>query len=480
MPKPAKDSRTAYVEALEELELLFTHARAPSEEASKTIVTARQRAASVIEAGGGNPEAIRSGLVLFAASVLNGLWLERDWDNNDLETLLGGIADLSGQPVEFVAVAVALRTLNDPAVLELPPAVAVEAQMGMLSTFGPLRSVSLWICGPGNRPRVLINRGPAPPSRRMRELARQALRGDEATPGVLQAVPVLRWQEPHAALVARAAANARHQCLACLRESARMLGPLLERQALLERSAARERWLVSASERLLTRLGLDLHDGPLQDAAALSRDLALFRRQLANVLSDHPGREPLLGRVDDFEAQLAALDSSVRNVVRSLDVPGLARRPFRDTLERDAEAFRERSDIDLRVDLSGDFDLLTPSQRIALLRIMQEGLSNIRQHSGATKARISASVHAGHVRARIHDNGGGFVTSRTFAEANRSGRMGLAGMLERVRLLGGRIDISSRPGGPTTISVVLPRVEPGLLGAYGDPSDGGNPLAAAG
>jgi signal transduction histidine kinase len=74
------------------------------------------------------------------------------------------------------------------------------------------------------------------------------------------------------------------------------------------------------------------------------------------------------------------------------------------------------------------------------------------------------------VDATITDNGRGFDVERTLAQAARRGRLGLVGVFERIRLLGGTCDVRSRPGGPTTISVALPRWYPlSLDGAATEP-----------
>ena len=90
-----------------------------------------------------------------------------------------------------------------------------------------------------------------------------------------------RWQQPHAALIGRAHPNDGGRARAFLQETARCLGPVLEREMLLERSAERERTLAEASERHLMRLGFDLHDGPLQDLAALGMDIEQARAEIS-------------------------------------------------------------------------------------------------------------------------------------------------------------------------------------------------------
>jgi signal transduction histidine kinase len=445
---------------LEELEQLLKRSGDLSEHAKIVVSSARRHAESVIAAGGGAPDAMHAGLVNFVADVLNGLWLEREWPTDDAQSLFHGMAEVTGLPIEYVAVAVALRALSHPSALELPPATAIEAELGMLFAFAPVTAVSLWTRELGGRLRCVVYRGPTQPSRRMRALAACALAGEEAA-GQLQAVPILRWEEPRAALVARAAPGGQQKCLVCLREAAGTLGPVFERQALLEQSAEREQSLVQASERALVRLGFDLHDGPIQDVTALALELETFRRQLASTLPRRaPERELLLGRVDDLHARLAALDADVRELSRSLDAPALANRPLEDALSAELDILERASGINPKLSLSGDFSGLTPSQRIALLRIVHEALTNIRHHSGATRVRVDVTANEEHVRARIEDNGRGFDVDRTLSGASRRGRLGLLGMGERARLLGGSCNIRSAPGGPTVVSLVLLRWDP--------------------
>jgi signal transduction histidine kinase len=64
------------------------------------------------------------------------------------------------------------------------------------------------------------------------------------------------------------------------------------------------------------------------------------------------------------------------------------------------------------------------------------------------------------IEAEIADDGRGFEVAKTLIRAAKRGRLGLVGMGERVRLLGGRFDVDSRPGGPTTLRLVLPRWQP--------------------
>jgi signal transduction histidine kinase len=301
-------------------------------------------------------------------------------------------------------------------------------------------------------------------SRDARKLARRVLAGEVVEPASgasLLAAPVERWQQrPIAALVGRAEAGQRERCLAFMREALAMLAAILDRDDLLARNAASERTLVEASERKLTRLGLDLHDGPLQDLALLADDLRLFRDQLERVLDNRAEGKLVRGRVDDLEAQLVALEAELRQLSKSVRAPLRLTRPFPLALRDITDDFAERTGRKTRLRLSGDLGVLSNSQQIALLNIAQEALSNVREHSDASEVTVSVAMEEAGVEAQIIDDGKGFDVERTLVNAARGGRLGLAGMYERVRLLGGQCRIESRSGGPTVISVTIPRWKP--------------------
>ncbi|HEY4450985.1 MAG TPA: ATP-binding protein [Solirubrobacteraceae bacterium] len=224
---------------------------------------------------------------------------------------------------------------------------------------------------------------------------------------------------------------------------------------------ARERELLEASERRLARLGFDLHDGPLQDLLVLGQDLTLFADQLAGVgeIEDRD-RRLLRGRLEDLQAQLEAVEASLRLVSTSAHASVLSSRPFAAAVGDLANVFAARSGIDPRVRLEGDLASISSSQRIALLSVVGEALNNVREHSDASEVEVAITLEAAGVKARVLDNGQGFDVESMLLSAGRRGRIGLAGIYERVRLLDGACDIDSRPGGPTTISITLPRWNP--------------------
>lgn len=218
--------------------------------------------------------------------------------------------------------------------------------------------------------------------------------------------------------------------------------------------------LAEANERLLVRMGLDLHDGPLQQVYALAQDVRLLREQMqALVVADH--REAVVGRFADLEAQLDDLHHDLRDLAQSLEPRSLLQQPLPDAVAHELAVLKRRSGIVTSLALDGEFDALSASQRIALLRILQEALSNIRQHSGSPAADVTLRQdEEGGVVMEVRDAGSGFDPSGAVpAEDGQSG-IGLVGMRERVRLLGGSLTVESAPGGPTVVTATLPHWAP--------------------
>jgi signal transduction histidine kinase len=212
-----------------------------------------------------------------------------------------------------------------------------------------------------------------------------------------------------------------------------------------------------ALQRRLTRVALDLHDGTLQDVAALLADVRFFRTRV-----EAAGEEPIqsdlvVGLLDDFEARLIHVDDRLRSLIRGEHVTSAAGETVWQALEEQVSTFGERTGIHSKVELTGDLEGLTTSQAIALFRIVQTALANVARHSGAEHVEVRVGRGAGTIDVEVLDDGQGFDFDEALLQAVREGRLGLAGIAERVRLLGGDVAVeSSTAAGGTRISIHLP------------------------
>jgi len=265
---------------------------------------------------------------------------------------------------------------------------------------------------------------------------------------------VERWDRPYAALVARGRAAESEHLEEYLEEAATALAPLLERASLFDRRVQREHDLVAAGERRLLRLGFDLHDGPLQEIVALAEELRMASTQIAAVVPDD-FRQRVRGRFNDVHARLGALDDSLREVAHSIRSTTAVARPVADAIEAELRALENASGIQTTLDVDGELGNLSDSQKIVLFRVVQEALSNVRKHSGATSVSIALHSTRNFVGLSVTDDGEGFDPRRLAHD-----RLGLAGISERVRLLGGAVDIETSPGAGTTVRATLPQWRP--------------------
>jgi signal transduction histidine kinase len=378
-----------------------------------------------------------------------------------LAELVDSVSTETGLGPALAAEETVTAALRDPVFHAAPPREAMRAILCLLAACTGALRVSLW---KGGSEEGATSVWPGHAS----HLADEATAAFVLEAGDARDVPddvvtglIQQGARRDGVLLVRFAGTPPAEAPAFVSEAAVILGLLRGREETLQRNEDHERALVESTERRLVRLGFDLHDGPIQDLAALAGDIRLFREQLASVLSEDDRQWTVLGRVDDLLSRIYALDGELRGLVRSVETPTVPTRPFEDVLRDEAELFRSRADISLALAIDdADFSDLTASQRIALQRIVQEALSNIREHSGARSVNISVQRRGGYVHAEIRDDGCGFEVSETLTDAARRGRLGLLGMNERIRLLGGMFDIESAPGGPTRILVTLPEWRP--------------------
>ena len=401
--------------------------------------------------------------VWYAGSALVELAAALELDDADVRGAAAAVADACALPLPAARFALFSQTVASPRLVELPPILAIEIQLGLLLAFDVLADVTLWQRTPSSVECIVSLGTSDRPSRRVRAEAKAALKQRSRLSllggSQLRSTTVIRYGQPYAAVVGKLGAVEPDVADAFLAVAASAVGAPIEREHLLEHSAGRERTLVAASERRLMRLGFDLHDGPIQDVLALAADVRLLQEQVYPfVLEKH--REQAAGRFDDLTARLVELDRDLREIAHSLETKSVISRPLGEILHREIDGFAERTGIQTNLEIRGEADSLTSAQRITVFRAIQEALANIREHAGATHVAVVVRARRNAIEVQITDDGIGFEVERALAKAAQRGRLGLVGIAERTRMLGGSFDLDSKIGGPTTLRLTLPRWEP--------------------
>ena len=198
------------------------------------------------------------------------------------------------------------------------------------------------------------------------------------------------------------------------------------------------------------RIARELHDGVAQCLFGISAYLATLR---ASVDAESPEAETLAEvshHCDEGLKQVRLLSYVLHPPM--LDEVGLASavKWFADGLER-------RSSIDIEVDAEEDMERLPLSVERDLFRIVQEGLSNVIRHSGSRKATVRLVRQSDHALLQIQDFGCGMPAGFESGDRDRQqgGGVGILGMRERLRHIGGRLEIRSGPQG-TTLTAIVP------------------------
>jgi signal transduction histidine kinase len=341
--------------------------------------------------------------------------------------------------------------------LELEIDVAIQTQLSLLLAFTGAATISLWAHGGVDEPTSIAEVGGSDdadvPGLAMTVFAHDG-RGLVTGERMLGLRIDALWT-PATALIALGVdpEPAPHGPL--LSAARPILAAQLDRETQLRREQSQDS-VTGAVERRLARLRFDLHDGPQQEVHLLAQDLRLFRDQLRPMIAGDPDQDRALGRLDDLEAQLIALDDDLRRLSTSVQSPFLTSGSLQQALQQLTDAFAQRTGITPKTEFRGDLTQLNDSRQIALLSLVREALSNIRKHSDAESVRILIAPLNGSVTVEVSDDGTGFDPEGTLARSSRAGRLGLVGMHERVRMLGGLTQIQSKPGGPTIVSATLP------------------------
>ena len=228
--------------------------------------------------------------------------------------------------------------------------------------------------------------------------------------------------------------------------NARLFASVVSQRTRLEQLLEKVIW---AQEEERKRLSMELHDSPLQWLTS-----AVYRLE-ACLEYFHRGQEARAR--DELQEVQEVLDTTLaelRHTTVALHPPALEKVGLVEALSGYVAAFRRDTDIPCRFEADEVVPRLVAAAELAVYRVVQEALSNVRKHSKASEVHVQLGADGGWFRASVRDDGIGFEVEDS--RRPDEGHLGLAGMEERARMLRGTLTIHSMPGAGTHVILLLP------------------------
>ncbi len=230
----------------------------------------------------------------------------------------------------------------------------------------------------------------------------------------------------------------------------RQAGIAIENARLYENMRFYVGQITKAQEDERKRIARELHDDTAQTLIDLSRRLD----NLAT--SREPLSETVIGQLEEFQELIDSILRNVRRFSRDLRPSVLDDLGLLPALEWLTANLVKEAGIKTELEVHGDRRRLPPEAELALFRIVQEALRNIRKHSQASRVVTVVEFGEGRVRITVDDNGQGFELPGRTSDLAIAGKLGLIGIHERIHLLGGTLTVHSEPGKGTTMTVDVP------------------------
>jgi PAS domain S-box-containing protein len=214
------------------------------------------------------------------------------------------------------------------------------------------------------------------------------------------------------------------------------------------------RQLMQAQESERQMLSRELHDTVAQDLSVAKMECDLIYGEL---LKDRASEAQ---QVREIIGVLQKTIQGVRNMAYELRPPGLEDLGLVETVYQFCEDFTQMWGVPVDFQSAGlknsklDHDI-----QINLYRLVQEGLTNIRKHAGASRATVKLVAAFPNIIIRIEDNGRGFDVQQRASANHHEKRMGLRSMQERVKLMNGEMKLQSKPGQGTKVAIKVPLEE---------------------
>ena len=198
------------------------------------------------------------------------------------------------------------------------------------------------------------------------------------------------------------------------------------------------------------RIARDLHDDTVQSLIAISQRLELLKGSLSEP-------EKSRTRLVEVRSMVTGAIASVRQFSRDLRPLALEDLGLAAAVQYLASQLAQREGIDVNLNIDGELEGLANDMEVAIYRMLQECLNNVKKHANATQVDVSVQVMPGYVKLTIEDDGQGFEIPEAITDFASHGSFGVMGLYERAQLFGGEVQIESDQGQGTVVSIVMPR-----------------------
>lgn len=206
--------------------------------------------------------------------------------------------------------------------------------------------------------------------------------------------------------------------------------------------------MISAQESERSKLATEIHDSLVQSLVGLSYRL----QALKNKVPAETG-VPVIDEMEHIEGQLNDIIKELREMLVGLRLPMLEDMGLFTAMRTTLKNYGIAHKVQTSYQAPDELPRLTKDAQINIYRAIQEALKNIEKHAGAMHVTIDVDATPRKLHINIRDDGKGFVPGKVGA---RERHLGIAGMRERIELLGGNFTIRSEPGQGTILSMDVP------------------------
>ncbi len=211
-----------------------------------------------------------------------------------------------------------------------------------------------------------------------------------------------------------------------------------------------EMWIVESQEAERRKIARELHDGPAQSLASM-----LIRLDLIDYLWEE-GQERIAAELDNIKGMGQESISDIRRLMFDLKPTVFSDEGFAHTLREYFSDYEAKYNFTINFIVLGTDAKYDSALEMALYRIVQEAITNVRKYAGVNEAIVKMEEKSGLLTLIIRDEGCGFNIEEAMGKPEN---YGILGMKERVELFGGEIDINSSPGQGTQVIVKVPLKE---------------------